>query len=514
MPQSRSAGILLHVTSLPSRFGIGDMGPSAFEFVDFLDEAGQSVWQILPLCPTTAGNSPYSSYSAFAGNMLLLSPEALVTDGWLGDQRFEVIAGDNEKSFNGDVEQVDFELVTDFKRQLLAAAFEQSREKLASHDQYQQFCQSQAWWLEDFARFEALREHFGESNWTRWPEGCRAPSDLNDSMLEEIKNGTLFSKFKQFLFERQWNQLKRYANVKGVQICGDMPIFVAFESADVWANQDQFLLDPAGDPKFVAGVPPDYFSATGQLWGNPLYDWQAMESDGFAWWCNRFSRALNQFDILRVDHFRGFDRYWKIPADAETAAEGTWENGPGDKPFTAARQVLGDLPIWAEDLGDIDQAVHDLRDRLEFPPMRVLQFGYADADDDFHRHTTFPSHCIAYTGTHDNDTLMGWFQARQVDLSDDGEDLLAPYLNDEEKVHFQIIKLLYQSAANVAIIPLQDALGLDNSARMNVPGVAFGNWTWRSKKEALTEDLAKQLRIMTVVSGRLSESRITLSIDC
>ena len=325
----------------------------------------------------------------------------------------------------------------------------------------------------------------------------------------QLKDGIEFSKFKQFLFEIQWNDLKNYANQNCVSICGDMPIFVAHESADVWANQSQFLLDDNGNPTFVAGVPPDYFSETGQLWGNPLYDWPVMEADGYRWWNARFRRALSQYDLLRVDHFRGFDQYWKIPADAETATEGCWEPGPGAKPFLAASAELGPLPIWAEDLGDIDQGVHDLRDQLHFPTMRVLQFGYSGEHDDFHRHTTFPQRCIGYTGTHDNDTLVSWLETRSSEIAQsDASDVLAQFLdpNIDEPIHFQLINLLYRSNAAVAIVPLQDALGLGGEARMNLPGTANGNWEWRVQAGATTADLAKQLRIMTIVSERATEN--------
>ncbi len=510
---TRSAGILLHITSLPSRFGIGDLGRAAYEFVDFLFEAGQSVWQILPLCPTSGCHSPYSSYSAFAGNMLLLSPELLVTDNWLAVESLAALVDHYESALSRQPEQVDFDSVTEFKQRLLQTAFDESGGQLATDAEYQQFCNEQAWWLDDFAKFEALREHFGQADWTKWPTVCRQPNNLPVAALNQIQTGIQFSKFKQFLFESQWNRIKKYANEKGIKICGDMPIFVAFESADVWANQSQFLLDSKGNPLCVAGVPPDYFSKTGQLWGNPLYDWDAMETNGFAWWCDRFRRALNQYDLLRVDHFRGFDQYWKVPAGAKTAVDGAWVTGPKDKPFLAAERALGKLPIWAEDLGDIDQDVHDLRDRLGFPTMRVLQFGYAAADDDFHRHTTYAPHSIAYTGTHDNDTVMGWYRSRQNSIPNGGHDALAEYLNGEEETHIQIIELLYRSLANVAIVPLQDAIGLGNSARMNVPGVAKGNWRWRCTKDAITSSLAKQLRILVVVSERLVDSQVASSVN-
>lgn len=503
MLQKRAAGILLHLTSLPSRFGIGDMGAAAFEFIDFLAAAGQSVWQILPLCPTTKGDSPYSSYSAFAGNPLLISPESLVADGWLAPETLSQLQQTVEVAA---ANQVDFESVTNFKRALLLAAWNESKSRLVDCLPLQQFCVKQAWWLDDFAAFETFQIHFGEDDWTQWPEPYRFGDAVGDELIFDLQDQIEFAKFKQFLFETQWQRLKAYANKNKVSICGDMPIFVAHESADVWANRDQFLLDASGRPAVVAGVPPDYFSETGQLWGNPIYDWNAMEADGFAWWVSRFRRALEQFDVLRVDHFRGFDRYWEIPADAETAACGSWKAGPRHKPFHAAEQALGRLPIWAEDLGNIDQSVHELRDELGFPTMRVLQFGYSHPDDDFHRHTNYQPHCIAYTGTHDNATLMEWFNSRKQELASRNEtvDVLDGFLGSNVEVNFQLSGLVYDSAADVAIVPLQDFLGLGPQARMNVPGTAEGNWRWRASPSMITLELAARIRLMAARSRRLN----------
>ena len=371
-------------------------------------------------------------------------------------------------------------------------------------DAFTSFIQQQSWWLSDFAPYEALRDHFGTGDWTQWPVECRNPATVPASLLVELDQAIAFAEYKQFLFDLQWSRLKAAAAGQGVSICGDMPIFVALESADVWSNQNQFLLDAEGRPTVVAGVPPDYFSETGQLWGNPLYDWQAMQDDAYGWWTKRFRRALEQFDLLRVDHFRGFEKYWEVPAGAETAASGSWQTGPGDQVFLAARRVLGELPIWAEDLGDIDQPVHDLRDGLGFPTMRVMQFGFDTVDDDFHRHTTYPQHCIGYTGTHDNDTLMGWCQTRAATRNGStDEDVLMTFLQPGEPVYFQMIDLLYNSAAAVAIVPVQDALGLAGEARMNVPGEAEGNWDWRVDESQLTAEVAEALRQKVEASGRV-----------
>jgi 4-alpha-glucanotransferase len=510
MRYQRSAGILLHISSLPGPYGIGDFGPAAFEFVDYLHRASQSVWQILPLCPTTLGNSPYSSYSAFAGNSRLISPAELVDDSWVSQAELDQLMANHGQGLSESQEQAKFDQAAELKDDLLGIAFNNFISNSLQLEQFDEFCQQQAWWLTDFANFEALREQLGENDWTKWPDHYRSGT-LPENLQEAIGTAISFSKFKQYLFDRQWRKLKSYANQKGIKICGDMPIFVAHDSADVWAHQDQFLLDSNGQPTVVAGVPPDYFSETGQLWGNPLYDWPAMSENGFSWWVDRFKRALGQFDLLRVDHFRGFAAYWEIPADAETAVDGRWAKGPREMPFIAAEQALGDLPIWAEDLGEIDQSVHDLRDRLNFPSMRVMQFGFENEADDMHRHTTYSQNCIGYTGTHDNDTLIGWFNSRRNGVNEDAVDVLAGYLNGDSDINFQIIKLLYESPAKTAIVPLQDVLGRGTEARMNVPGTAEGNWGWRFQPEDLSSATAEKLQVLVLETGRLQSLVPTLT---
>jgi 4-alpha-glucanotransferase len=500
----RSSGILLHITSLPSRFGIGDLGPAALKFVDFLNQAGQSVWQILPLCPATKGNSPYSCYSALAGNPLLISLEAMVEQGWLTTLDEDSLDA-KHVDLSAEQANVDFAAVTRFKHAMFRKSFAESRQRLSLSEDFQLFCREKAWWLDEFSRFEALMQHFHQPDWTQWPHElvqreAAALAHWDQQLAEEIE----FSKFQQFLFDGQWNQVKQYANQHGVKLYGDLPIFVAHESVDVWANQALFYLDDSGNPTLVAGVPPDYFSETGQLWGNPLYRWDVMEANHFAWWTARFRRSLEQFDLLRVDHFRGFESYWEIPADATTAVSGRWRSGPQEKPFAAAAAALGELPIIAEDLGLITQEVHDLRDRLGFPPMRVLQFGFDNAEDDFHRPETYPEHCVAYTGTHDNETVMGWFQGRQSIGKQAKHGLLELPHDSDLGIHLQLIQMVLESAADTAIIPLQDVLGLGDDARMNVPGEAEGNWKWRVHADQLTDDLAAQLLEMAIASDRCS----------
>jgi 4-alpha-glucanotransferase len=492
----RSSGILLHITSLPSRSGVGDLGPDAIAFVDFLAKAGQSVWQVLPLGPPALGNSPYSCYSAFAGSPLLISLEQMVQDGWLKLSELSTVS-------DGSSPAVDFAAVAADKHQQFQTAFTYSRELLRGNRQFAGYCREQSWWLDDFARFDAMMRHFDDPDWTHWPTGLvqRDQGELKkwDALLaDQIQ----FAKFLQFVFAAQWDHVKRYANQRGIRIFGDMPIFVAHESADVWANQSLFCLDELGRRTLVAGVPPDYFSATGQLWGNPLYRWDVLESTDYAWWTARFGAALRQFDILRVDHFRGFESYWEIPASAVSALSGQWREGPKAKPFEAARRALGELPIVAEDLGMITEAVHQLRDQLGFPAMRVLQFGFDDENDVFHRPDHYPQHSVAYTGTHDNDTIMGWYQKRLLSRDPETADPLRAFLSGDQDIHLQLIQAVLNSASDTAVVPMQDVLGLGNEARMNLPGEAKGNWAWRVDPRALTDQLASQLNAMTKQAKR------------
>ncbi|MFK8115655.1 MAG: 4-alpha-glucanotransferase [Rubripirellula sp.] len=492
----RSSGVLLHITSLPGRYGVGDLGPGAVEFVDFLEKAGQSLWQVLPLGPPALGNSPYSCYSAFAGNPLLISPEQMVADRWLEQADVESLSQPQQ-----DPTRVNFEAIPESKFELLRKAFERSKQPLAGCEPFEAFCRENAFWLTDFARFESLMRHFGESNWTQWPEELvRRDSEAIAKMDAELGDSIQFSKFVQFVFDQQWKRIKQLANDRGIRVFGDMPIFVAHESADVWANQSLFSLNDSGEPSLVAGVPPDYFSETGQRWGNPLYRWDVLQSTGYDWWIQRFRYALRHFDLLRVDHFRGFESYWEIPAAEETALGGRWQKGPMSAPFDAAREALGELPIIAEDLGLITEEVHHLREQLGFPAMRVLQFGFDDESDTFHRPGHYPQHTVAYTGTHDNDTIMGWYARRLLEQPDN--QLLAPFLTGDEAVHLQLIKAVLDSASDMAVIPMQDLLGLGNDARMNLPGEPDGNWAWRAQASDLSDELASKLAALTQAANR------------
>ncbi len=488
------------VFSLPDGVGIGDLGKASFRFIDFLKAAGQTVWQLLPLGPSAQGNSPYSSDSAFAGNPLLINCESLVDDGLLTADQLTAA-----NYVDGNIGHVEYDRARSIKKQLLKAAFAafQVLENSLLKQSFSEFCARNEYWLVDFARFDALAIDLGDPDWSTWDAELvkREPSALT-AVDRRLPEEILFAKFEQFLFDGQWQKLKAYANLHGIRIYGDMPIFVAYESVDVWTNQDLFLLNEVGRPTVVAGVPPDYFSTTGQMWGNPLYRWDRLAQNNYAWWTNRFRQAFEFYDILRIDHFRGFESYWEIPADAKNAIGGQWKQGPGEAPFHAAQAALGELAIVAEDLGLITDPVHELRERLGFPGMRVLQFGCDHDNDPYHRPDCYPTHCVAYTGTHDNDTLMGWYNERQANGTDNS--IVDRFLlNGANSVHQDLIQVVLNSAADTAIVPMQDLLGLGSEARTNTPGKPNENWGWRCNPADLSDQLAAELRLWTVSAGRI-----------
>lgn len=487
----RTSGILLHPTSLPSRFGIGDLGPEAYKFVDFLAAAGQSLWQVLPLGPTGYGDSPYASYSAFAGNTLLVSPELLVDDGLLDRADLEETP----------VGPVDYGSAHELKARLLARAYERFKNADLQTD-FQAFCR-QAHWLDDYALFRALKDEHGGVAWTEWDRVAGA--------RERLKSEAEAQKFYQFLFFRQWSKLRNYCHERGIKIIGDFPIFVAHDSADVWTNPEQFRLDATGKPLVVAGVPPDYFSSTGQFWGNPLYNWDRMRAGGFKWWIERVRAIFTMVDIARVDHFRGFEACWEIPGGDKTAERGQWIKTPGRELFHQIREVLGELPIIAEDLGVITSDVVELRDELGFPGMRVLQFGFGgDPMTSVDLPHNYIRNVVAYTGTHDNDTAVGWFNsvagegsvqtAKEIEQQ---RQFCLQYLNTTgEEIHWDFIRAVWSSVADRAIAPLQDLLGLGNEARMNLPNSKEGNWSWRFQPGDVTDSLALRLRELNRLYGR------------
>ncbi len=498
---------MLHPTSLPGPFGIGDLGDEAYKFVDFLEASGQRLWQVMPLGPTGFGNSPYSSFSAFAGNTLLINPELLVKDNLL--TRDDLKAAPRFRK-----DRVDFGHVMEFKKRLLARAFENYRS--ANDDRVREdvnnFSQFARDWLDDYALFRALQEASSGASWDVWkPELARRDPEALDQAREQLRDEIEAQKFFQYLFFKQWLELKAYCGEKRIKIIGDMPIFVAYDSADVWAYPELFKLDREGRPLVVAGVPPDAFSKTGQLWGNPIYNWDRMRETGFDWWIKRVHAALLTVDIIRVDHFRGFAATYEIPAKDETAERGKWVNVPGRELFTALKNAFHNLPIIAEDLGTITPDVHVLRDALGFPGMRVLQFAFGGDPRDTHLPHNYNQNTVVYTGTHDNDTVAGWFESmrQESESSDEQEekekeaDRALKYLNtDGREINWDFIRAAFASVADIAIIPLQDVLGLGSKARMNLPASHKDNWAWRFKSGTLDEQLSRRLKEMTQLYAR------------
>ncbi len=491
----RGSGILLHPTSLAGGFGIGDFGPEAFRFVDFLARAGQKYWQILPLGPTGYGDSPYQSFSAFAGNTLLIAPEKLIEDGLLA-------ADDIASKPEFPVDKTDFGAVFKWKSELLPRAFanfvNSANVDLAAR--FDGFCRENAFWLDDYALFQSLRKSQEYKPWYKWPDGVRSreSSELINA-AEQLSAEIAAEKFFQFLFFCQWFEVKNYANKNGVSVIGDIPIFVALDSADVWCNQDKFKLNEDGTAEFVAGVPPDYFSETGQLWGNPIYDWEAMRRDNFGWWSARVAFALRMTDIVRLDHFIGFVRNWEVPGGDKTAENGEWLDVPGRDLFLALRASLGELPVIAEDLGAMTEEVAKLRDDLGFPGMLILEnaFGGDARNQDLpHNHIR---HCVAYAGTHDNDTAIGWYRSVPKNIRQHCRKYL--HSNGRE-IHWDMIRAVMGSVADVAIFQMQDVLGLGSEARMNTPATTSGNWQWRLSPEALTDDLSSRLGKLAEMYGR------------
>lgn len=495
MLSNRSSGILLHPTSLPGPFGSGDFGSASFQFVDWLSKAGQTLWQMLPLSEVGSGNSPYMSSSAFAGNLLLIDLEELAKQGWLTPEEIQPISGFNP-------ERVDYGLVKPYRIERLRLASERffATDNKKSRTAYLEFCRQESSWLDDYALFMTIGGHEQWKEWSAWPQplASRDPQSLASFEKQNAKE-IGFWKFCQWCFSRQWFALKEYANKHGVRIVGDVPIFVAYQSADVWAHQDLFELDDKGRPTVVAGVPPDYFSETGQLWGNPLYRWDAHEQSGYAWWIERMKHALRFFDLVRVDHFRGFANYWAVPATAKTAIEGKWMPGPSDKLFEAFQQAIGHLPIIAEDLGLITPDVIELRDRFGLPGMRILQFAFGEDERNYFLPHHYVANCVAYTGTHDNDTSVGWWNAAR----DHEKSFAQRYLNfDGNEINWQMISILSASAANTVIYPLQDIIGLNSEHRMNMPGTSEGNWAWRFSWGQLQPWHTDRLRELSLRHGR------------
>lgn len=499
----RRSGILLHPTSLPGRFGIGDLGAEAYRLIDFLASARQSYWQVLPLSPTGYGDSPYQGLSAFAGNPMLLSPEKLVAAGHLSDADLQ-----NVPAFPS--ECVDFGPVIRFKTALLDKAFANFRVAPGmSRQAFDTFCREQSAWLDDFALFMALKEEHQLSPWHAWePELVRRAPEALARARERLATPIERQKYLQWQFFEQWLACKRYANDKGIRVIGDIPLYVSDDSADVWANPQLFHFDENLEPTVVSGVPPDYFSATGQLWGHPIYRWDVMKQDGYAWWIARFRMALTQADVVRIDHFRGFYNYWQVPAGEKTAVKGRWLYGPGADLFHAVTAALGDVSIIAEDLGDFDPpsraGVDALQHEFGYPGMKVLQFAFADAATDPFLPHNFTRDFVVYTGTHDNDTTKGWYQQTSTEKE---RDYARRYLaRDGSDIAWDLIRLGWGSVANTAMTTAQDLLSFDHATRMNTPStVGAPNWCWRLRSGQLNQEIAARLAEMTEVYGRSAE---------
>jgi len=504
----RSSGILLHLTSLPARFGIGDFGLSAFEFADFLADAGQKLWQVLPLNPTGYGDSPYQCFSAFAGNPMLISPEKLAEQGLLQASDLKSVPAFPETS-------VDYGAAIPFKLSILRRAAQVFFAD-ASHSErsaFERFCEDSSSWLEDYALFMAVKDAHHGVIFTSWEPALRrrdprAMIEWSKRLAPELQA----FKYWQFEFFRQWERLKSYCQDRSIRFMGDIPIYVAHDSADVWAHPDLFYLDPNGSPTVVSGVPPDYFSATGQLWGNPIYRWDVLASTGYKWWIDRFRASLALFDMVRLDHFRGFEAYWEVPGGESTAMNGKWVKGPGEEFLTALQNAFGGLPIVAENLGVITPPVEKLRHQFGLPGMSLLQFAFGnDPQGPSFRPHNYSRDLVAYTGGHDNDTTVGWWNSsvgadstRTLEDVRKEHDFARAYLNfhDDSEINWVMIRAVLASVADTAMIPLQDILGLGTEARMNLPGRVSGNWKWRYRPGALTKQLCARLRSLTVLYDR------------
>lgn len=497
MENKRQSGLILHPTSLPGKFGIGDLGREAYEFVDFLVRSKASLWQILPLGIPSYGNSPYQCISAFAGNPLLVSPEFLVIDHFIEEQDIKVLP-----KFNNT--KVDFDKVAKWKNKIFKKAFEnyKNTDLMSRVRDFEGFCEEQSYWLDDFSVYASIKQAYPDRLWSDWPKelAMRKPDAISKWKTDNA-DSILFQKFLQFMFHYQWHNLKSYANRNNVQVVGDIPIFVAYDSSDVWANPDQFLLDEEGKLISVAGVPPDYFSETGQRWGNPLYRWNKMREDDFHWWRLRIKHIFEQVDWVRIDHFRGFEAYWEIPAEEETAINGEWVKGPGTDFFSTIEKYLGELPIIAEDLGVITPEVEALRDQFKFPGMKILHFAFFEGDDNPYLPHHYNQNCVVYTGTHDNNTTIGWYREIEKPV----KERLKHYLGHSVRrgnVAKYLVRLAWSTTANMALCPVQDILNLDEKSRMNMPGTVGENWNWRFSKSDLNEEHSEWLAELNTIYQR------------
>ncbi|GAB4521177.1 MAG: 4-alpha-glucanotransferase [Anaerolineae bacterium] len=498
----RSSGVLLHPTSLPGRYGIGDLGEYAYRFADWLQSTGQTIWQVLPLNPTSYGDSPYQTLSAFAGNTHLISLDKLIGEGWLTHDDLKDVP-------DFPTDHVDYGWIFHYRPAKLKLAYERFKERAndGQRSAYTSWYEANKYWLDDWALFISLKDDNGGKPWVEWPEdlALSKPEALAEAR-ERLSEPIAMHKFLQWVFYTHWAELKAYVNARDIRLVGDIPIFVAHDSADVWANRDRFYLDAKGHPEVIAGVPPDYFSETGQRWGNPLYRWDVMEKLGYDWWVKRFQATLGLVDLVRIDHFRGFAAYWEIPATEETAINGKWVPGPGLKFFKALEEQLGQLPIIAEDLGEITKDVVELRDTLNLPGMKILQFAWSDPKNPFlpHNHVV---NAVVYSGTHDNNTTLGWWESNEP--GDHGKNFMRDYLDTQDihEPHWTLIRMGMRSPAHTFVAPMQDILSLGAETRMNTPGKAGGNWTWRFTADKLQDPAKDRLGHLTWLYRRRADQR-------
>lgn len=500
--KKRQSGVLMHISSLPGKYGIGSFGQSAYDFVDFLVRAKQRYWQILPLGTTSYGDSPYQSFSAFAGNTYFIDFDILIEEGLLNEA--DVKGAD----FGDDPRKVDYAKIFDARRPIMEKAVARFLQADDLSD-YESFVEQNAAWLEVFAEYMAIKEHFDNLAWTEWPDEAirRREAASLASYREKLADKLTYHRVTQYLFFKQWLRLKAYANEHHIEIVGDMPIYVAADSADVWAQPHFFKTDAVGKPTCVAGCPPDEFSETGQLWGNPIYDWEAMDKDGYAWWIERLRESFKIYDIVRIDHFRGFESYWEVPADSETSATGKWVKGPDYKLFAAVKEALGDLNIIAEDLGFMTDEVIELRERTGFPGMKILQFAFNPDDESIDSPHLAPNNSVMYTGTHDNNTVLGWYKD---EIDDAIRQYMAQYTNrkEYETVPHAMLRTIFASVSFMAIATMQDLLELDGAARMNYPSTIGGNWTWRMTAEELNPIVEGELYSLTKTYRRMNTDLI------
>lgn len=496
----RKSGVLLPIFSLPSKYGIGAFSKEAYEFVDTLKAAGQSYWQILPLGPTGYGDSPYQSFSTFAGNPYFIDLETFIKKGWLTEAECDAAKMEAHPNY------IEYDKVYAYRYDLLRKAYERSG--VTGDFIFQKFCQENAFWLEDYALYRELKNFCGGKCWNEWEDKYRLrEAEALKEFAEENADGLMFQRFMQYEFWVQWKELKKYANENGIQIIGDIPIYVAFDGSDSWANPELFQFDEEGKPKAVAGCPPDAFSETGQLWGNPLYDWSYHKETGYEWWIKRIRHCKQLYDVIRIDHFRGFDEYWSIPYGDETAAGGKWEKGPGIELFRTIEANVENLQIIAEDLGFLTETVLELLEESGYPGMKVLEFAFGSGEPSAYLPYNHVKNSVCYTGTHDNETLMGWYTG----LAKADQQLVLDYIGrdcSEKEVVWELVRMALGSVSDTCIIPVQDYLGLGNEARINHPSTMGSNWKWRMSKGAISEELVKKIKKMTVVYGRAKAERV------